>query len=80
MEDPLPVGMGLRVQHPGSIPTGQFVAPNRGYVAPGTGTIAPVDPIGPETPAQPGPDGLVDFDTLNIAQVRPSRAPGGPFP
>lgn len=76
MEDPLPVGMGLRVQHPGTIPTGQFVTPNRGYAAPGSGALAPVDPIGPEAPARPGVDGLVDFDTLNIVQVRPSRTTG----
>ncbi|TEB26206.1 hypothetical protein FA13DRAFT_1795840 [Coprinellus micaceus] len=75
MEDPLPVGMGLRVQHPGVVPVGQFVAPNRGYVAPGTGALAPVDPIGPETPARPGVDGLVDFDTLNIVQVLDTLPP-----
>ena len=73
MEDPLPVGMGLRVQHPGVIPNGQFIPLGRGYAAPGTTALAPGDVIGPETPAQPGVDGLVDFDTLNIVQVCPLR-------
>lgn len=66
MEDPLPVGLGLRVQHPGNIPAGQYVSPARPYGVQHAGAL-PLEAT--PTPVERGPDGLVEFDELNMLEV-----------
>lgn len=65
MDDPLPIGMGLRVPLP------DFVTP---ALPPGLGFAgyhAAQPPPVPEIPKnlQPSPDGLVEFDELSGPQV-----------
>ncbi|KAF8881664.1 hypothetical protein CPB84DRAFT_1817227 [Gymnopilus junonius] len=62
MEDPLPIGLALRVP----LPTGSILAQNQGYYAPNPA------PEVPETlkTLVPGPDGLCDFDDLSVGQMR----------
>lgn len=62
MEDPLPIGLALRVP----LPTGSIVAQNHNYYSNTTPAVTD------ETPKTftPGPDGLCDFDDLTIGQVR----------
>lgn len=66
MDDPLPVGMGLRVPDPGPIPAGAYL-PKQNYYHP---TPQPAQPqSAPESELEVGPDGLVDFDVLSKVQV-----------
>jgi ubiquitin-conjugating enzyme E2 Q len=65
MDDPLPIGMGLRIPLPDAAAT-----PTRST------TYSPYDysnqpASAPEVPnnLQPGPDGLIDFDELTREQV-----------
>lgn len=69
----MPVGLGLRVQHPGVIPAGQF-APvgSRALALPGA-VPAPAPEVPIPTNAAPGGDGLVDFDSLNVIEVGLSK-------
>lgn len=74
MDDPLPVGMGLRVPQPDSnkIPP----APHSYFpgmaVLPGMPAQVLPQPTVPVQQKQftPGPDGLGDFDDLTVSQVR----------
>ncbi|KAF6754673.1 hypothetical protein DFP72DRAFT_812438 [Ephemerocybe angulata] len=69
LEDPLPIGLGLRVPHPGPLPAGSYIAPRR---------LNPPFPQGADPSAEAlttnapeiGPDGLVDFDQLSIPEMR----------
>ncbi len=62
MEDPLPIGMGLRVPFPeGSVaPVPQ---PNIYQI------VSFVSPVEVPTDPEPGPDGLIYFDDLSRFQV-----------
>ncbi|CAA7264437.1 unnamed protein product [Cyclocybe aegerita] len=62
MEDPFPVGLGLRVPIP-SASAGQYSAPT------GVGYQNP-QPVEPQRVITPGPDGLCDFDELSAPQMR----------
>lgn len=73
MEDPLPVGLGLRVPNPGWIAAGMYVPPPSHHRPAGV----PVPQVAPPPPPQDavvGPDGLVDFDRLTIVQVSEADA------
>lgn len=68
MEDPLPVGLGLRVPLPSTNVLSAPQAPHpdtlvRPYV-PGPAVVEQ-----PTPPITLGPDGLCEFDELNLAQV-----------
>ncbi|KAJ2925630.1 hypothetical protein H1R20_g11464, partial [Candolleomyces eurysporus] len=67
MDDPLPVGMGLRVPFPANIPAGAYV-PKVNYYHPTT-SANQVQPV-QEAELQAGPDGLVEFDELSKIQMR----------
>ncbi|TFK43105.1 hypothetical protein BDQ12DRAFT_165045 [Crucibulum laeve] len=70
MKEPLPIGMGLRVPHPGPAPN---VQPQYRHHMAWNGQPVPVqeEPIHvPKGPAVPGDDGLVEFDDLDIGQMR----------
>ena len=68
MDDPLPVGLGLQVPHPGTLAAGAYLP-------------APPRHLGATTPAAPAPVStangtelgeIVEFDTLNKAEVSAS--------
>ena len=66
MDDPLPIGMGLRVP----LPDDFVIVPHAGLSLAGYRAAQPPPPV-PEIPKnlQPGPDGLVEFDELTRPQV-----------
>ncbi|KAF8151436.1 hypothetical protein B0H34DRAFT_727589 [Crassisporium funariophilum] len=69
MDDPLPVGLGLRVPHPLSLSVVEQTRSETlsfGMVVPGPVPVAPVDSRLPAA----GPDGLVEFDELDLPQMR----------
>lgn len=74
MDDPLPVGMGLRVPRPDSnkIPPAPHSYLASMPVAPGMPVQYLPQPVVPvqEKEFTPGPDGLGDFDDLTVSQVR----------
>jgi hypothetical protein len=64
MDEPLPVGLGLRVPLPSTL-----AIPNPVVIA--QSLYSPAPPPVQETPKdlEPGPDGLCDFDDLTLSQV-----------
>jgi ubiquitin-conjugating enzyme E2 Q len=70
LTDPLPVGMNLRVPLPTSLPVAQQT--RAGIAMPGVISMLPSS--GSQRPAtvelQPDADGLVDFDSMGIQQMR----------
>lgn len=67
LEDPLPIGMGLRVSVPDPkrcvlVPTTTFASVMPGAVVPPVLTPIQAPPI-------PGPDGLCEFDEMGILEV-----------
>ena len=71
MDEPLPVGLGLRVPLPSTLASANPVV-----IAQNMYTPAP--PV-QETPKEfePGPDGLCDFDDLTLSEVSFIPNPGG---
>lgn len=65
MEEPLPIGMGLRVPIPSA---SDYIAPTPSYNAFGQSTQPA--PVEIEKELLAGPDGMVDFDDLTLQQVR----------
>lgn len=64
MDEPLPVGMALRVPQPKN-PGGPIAVSQQAHFIPAT-------PVAPQVHNSPtvGADGLCDFDELDIHQVR----------
>ncbi|KAF9481500.1 hypothetical protein BDN70DRAFT_876298 [Pholiota conissans] len=68
MEDPLPVGLGLRVPYPTHV-VPQAQQPNIGMHHSIQATQTVVEPQTPKDVVK-GPDGLCDFDDLSLPQMR----------